>query len=78
MLVGVGFGSVVGVLEMAVVVVVVVVVEESAETIVGNGVSPAEGERVNQLSGKVRSMSLRKVSQASEAEPLFPEIDDAS
>lgn len=74
MLVGVGFGSVVGVLEMA----VVVVVEESAETIVGNGVSPAEGERVNQLSGKVRSMSLRKVSQASEAEPLFPEIDDAS
>lgn len=76
MLVGVGFGSVVGVLEMAV--VVVVVVEESAETIVGNGVSPAEGERVNQLSGKVRSMSLRKVSQASEAEPLFPEIDDAS
>lgn len=76
MLVGVGFGSVVGVLEMAV--VVVVVEEESAETIVGNGVSPAEGERVNQLSGKVRSMSLRKVSQASEAEPLFPEIDDAS
>lgn len=75
MLVGVGFGSVVGVLEMA---VVVVVVEESAETIVGNGVSPAEGERVNQLSGKVRSMSLRKVSQASEAEPVFPEIDDAS
>lgn len=74
MLVGVGFGSVVGVLEMA----VVVVVEESAETIVGNGVSLAEGERVNQLSGKVRSMSLRKVSQASEAEPLFPEIDDAS
>lgn len=73
MLVGVGFGSVVGVLEMA-----VVVVEGSAETIVGNGASPAEGERVNQLSGKLRSMSLRKVSQASEAEPLFPEIDDAS
>lgn len=71
MLVGVGFGSVVGVLEMA-------VVEGSAETIVGNGASPAEGERVNQLSGKLRSMSLRKVSQASEAEPLFPEIDDAS
>lgn len=75
MLVGVGVGSVVGVLEMA---VVVVVVEGSAETIVGNGASPAEGERVNQLSGKLRSMSLRKVSQASEAEPLFPEIDDAS
>lgn len=74
MLVGVGVGSVVGVLEMA----VVVVVEGSAETIVGNGASPAEGERVNQLSGKLRSMSLRKVSQASEAEPLFPEIDDAS
>lgn len=73
MLVGVGVGSVVGVLEMA-----VVVVEGSAETIVGNGASPAEGERVNQLSGKLRSMSLRKVSQASEAEPLFPEIDDAS
>lgn len=75
MLVGVDVGSVVGVLEMA---VVVVVVEGSAETIVGNGASPAEGERVNQLSGKLRSMSLRKVSQASEAEPLFPEIDDAS
>lgn len=73
MLVGVGVGSVVGVLEMA-----VAVVEGSAETIVGNGASPAEGERVNQLSGKLRSMSLRKVSQASEAEPLFPEIDDAS
>lgn len=73
MLVGVGVGSVVGVLEMA-----VVVVEGSAETIVGNGASPAEGERVNQLSGKLRSMSLRKVSQASEAEPVFPEIDDAS
>lgn len=72
MLVGVGFGSVVADLEVA------VVVDGPAETIAGNGASPAEGQRGNQLSGKVRSMSVWKVSQVSEAEPAFPGIDDAS
>lgn len=54
-----------------------VVVEEAgpAET---TAVSPARGPRVNELSGKVGGMSVWRVSQASEAEPGFLEIGDAS
>ena len=48
------------------------------ETMAGDGVSPARGPRATLLSGKLRGMSVWKVSQVSEAEPGFLERGDAS
>lgn len=49
-----------------------------AETMAGDGVSPARGPRATLLPGRVRGMSVWKVSQVSGAEPGFLEIGDAS
>ncbi len=57
---------------------IVVVVVGPAETMADGGVSSVRGPRANLLSGKVRGMSVWKVSQVSEAEPGFLEIGDAS
>lgn len=56
----------------------IVVVVGPGETMADGGVSPVRGPRANPLSGKVRGMSVWKVSQVSEAEPGFLEIGDAS
>ncbi len=69
----VGGWKVVAVLETGLIVVV-----GPGETKAGDGVSPVRGPRANLLSGKVRGMSVWKVSQVSEAEPGFLEIGDAS
>lgn len=65
--------KVVAVLERGLVVVV-----GPGETTTGGGVSPARGPGVSLLPGEVRGMSVRRVSQVSEAEPGFREIGDAS
>lgn len=57
---------------------IAVVVVGPAETMADGGVSSVRGPRANLLSGKVRGMSVWKVSQVSEAEPGFLEIGDAS
>lgn len=54
------------------------VVAGPAETMSGDGVSLVRGPRANLLSGKVRGISVWKISQVSEAEPGFLEIGDAS
>lgn len=69
----VGGWKVVAVLETGLIVVV-----GPPETMAGDGASPVRGPRANLLSGKVRGMSVWKVSQVSEAEPGFLEIGDAS
>lgn len=53
---------------------IVVVVVGPAETMADGGVSSVRGPRANLLSGKVRGMSVWKVSQV----PGFLEIGDAS
>lgn len=70
----VGGWKVVAVLEIGLAVVVV----GPEETMAGDGVSPFRGPRANLLSGKLRGMSVWKVSQVSEAEPGFLGIGDAS
>lgn len=55
-----------------------VVVVGPAETIAGCGLRPARGPSARLLSGTERGMSVKKVSQVSEAEPGFLEIGDAS
>lgn len=53
-------------------------VEGPAETMAGDDGSAVTGPRAGPLSDKVRGISVRKVSQVSEAEPGFLEIGDAS
>lgn len=72
----VGGWKVVAVLEIGLLVVVVVV--RPVETMAGDRVSPSKGPRASLFSGKVRGMSVWKVSQVSEAEPGFLERGDAS
>lgn len=71
-------GSVVGGWKVVAVLEIGLIVFGPAETIAGDGVSPVRGPRANLLSGKVRGMSVWKVSQVSGAEPGFLEIGDAS
>lgn len=53
-------------------------VDGPGETTAGDGVSAVRGPRAGSLPGKVRGISVWKVSQVSEAEPGFLEIGDAS